>query len=549
MIIIPKEIQDKMLSDSVEYNIRLHFPNGERTDVCNNMIVEGSAKLTESLVSQDELKFGLCESPTFECETVGVGNITGCTFELFYEIICDANISGAEFRTDLQSFVFAIKKGVFVVASAERQADMQHRKIVAYGGGSAANWDLPLFERYKAKSYASYGYNCDISKVIQTLFYCEAESELELEEGYSQYDIITTDRNYIGQISVLNKHNLKFTTEQIMKADFVEYDINAIVEKVKADIIENPYFETIKDEAIKELDKKREYKPIIYSQNLPSFEAVKNEPYYFNITSRDTQYVYMTYKVPYAIKITFRELLSYKELYTKTYPIRDNVKLYKCKEQLASYPIEYTTKTLNDYINIDLRKYLENFAEFIGKIARVNNNNVLEFVDLKKQFYLLPNDDLMPSEQLKPLGVGGTSIVKSQYSSLWYQEDYAKPYGAVYCAYKDTDNNDMELTVYLEGYDEDTDISEYKIYDLSSNAIIQENGYTVAQMQTILQNVAESISGVSYVPLKLQCVSVPFVETGDTLEVLTQANDSITTIVMKRTLSGESYITDEITSV
>ena len=77
MLIIPKEIQEMMLADAVKYNIRLSFPNKERTDITCNQIVEGSAKFTESLCSQDSLKFGLCESPVFECETVGVGNING----------------------------------------------------------------------------------------------------------------------------------------------------------------------------------------------------------------------------------------------------------------------------------------------------------------------------------------------------------------------------------------------------------------------------------------------------------------------------------------
>ena len=85
MVIIPKSIQDSMLADAVKYNIRLHFPNAERTDICNNQIVEGSAKFTESLCSQDSLKFGLCESPTFECETVGVGNIANREIDIIYD--------------------------------------------------------------------------------------------------------------------------------------------------------------------------------------------------------------------------------------------------------------------------------------------------------------------------------------------------------------------------------------------------------------------------------------------------------------------------------
>lgn len=547
MVEVPQKIKEALLNDSADINIRLHFPNGERADVCNDYFVKGSVKLTESLCSQNEVKFGLCESPVFEAETVGVGNIKGAVFKLFYEVITTPG-EGAEWRADIQKHVFSFPMGVFTVASCERQADIQHRKITAYGGGSAVNWELTPFERNKAKSYASYGYNCDISKVIQTLFYCEAESELELENGSSSYDIITPDRNYVCKIEALNKHNLKFTTEQIIKADFVEYDINAIVEKAKADIIASPYFETIKDEVIKTLDDKRRYKPIIYNLNVTNFEAVRNEPYYFNITSRDTQYVYMTYNVPYAIKITFREYYGYEDLYTKTYPIRDNVKLYKCVDNLASHVIQYTAKTLNDYINIDLRKYLENVAELKGKIANVTRENRLEFIDIKKQFDLMPSDGLEPSEDLKPQGVTGGSINKNMYSELWYNEEYTKPYGCVYVQYTDTAGESVEKYLYLEGYDEESDINNYLIYDLSENELIKEARYNNSQITEIMQTVADALKDITYCPIDINTIALPFVEPGDTLEVLTENNDSITTIVLNRSLTGESYITDEFIS-
>lgn len=67
-------------------------------------------------------------------------------------------------------------------------------------------------------------------------------------------------------------------------------------------------------------------------------------------------------------------------------------------------------------------------------------------------------------------------------------------------------------------------------------------------MTTILQNIANAIYGVTFVPIDLDCISLPFIECGDTLEVLAQNNDSITSIMLKRTLAGECYITDKITS-
>ena len=131
MLTIPSEIKDLLHQDTCEKNIRIHFPNGERTDVCNDMIVQDSVSFTESLCSQNELKFGLCEASIFECETVGVGNIKGATIEVYCEVVCPASVTGAEWKIDLQKYVYPIPYGSFTVDSAVRQADMAHRRIVA----------------------------------------------------------------------------------------------------------------------------------------------------------------------------------------------------------------------------------------------------------------------------------------------------------------------------------------------------------------------------------------------------------------------------------
>ena len=133
MLTVPSEIKDLLHEDTCKKNIRIHFPNGERSDICNDLIVMDSVRFTESLCSQNELKFGLCESPVFECEVVGVGNIKGATIEVYCEIFCPASVEGAVFRPDLQVYVYPIMYGKFDVQECKRQADMNHRKITAFG--------------------------------------------------------------------------------------------------------------------------------------------------------------------------------------------------------------------------------------------------------------------------------------------------------------------------------------------------------------------------------------------------------------------------------
>ena len=79
-------------------NLVIHFPSGNFEDITNENIVSGSTVLTESLCSQEKLKFGLCEAPVFECDVAGIGNIKGETIEVSQQIfalekcVCDVDI-------------------------------------------------------------------------------------------------------------------------------------------------------------------------------------------------------------------------------------------------------------------------------------------------------------------------------------------------------------------------------------------------------------------------------------------------------------------------
>ena len=150
MLTVPDSIKEKLHLDHCQKNIRIHFPNGERSDICNNRIVKDTVSFTESLCSQDTLKFGLCEAAVFECEVVGVGNIKGAKIEVFCEVYCESDTTGAEWKTDLQAWVYPIPYGTFYVESCKRQADMIHRKIEAYGGTASFNFNVCKYERQKA---------------------------------------------------------------------------------------------------------------------------------------------------------------------------------------------------------------------------------------------------------------------------------------------------------------------------------------------------------------------------------------------------------------
>lgn len=138
MINLTQAQQNIVKSDSTVKNFRVHFPNGENTDLTNDDIVFETVKFTESVCSEQTFRFGCAEASVIEFETVGVQNIIGMTIE------CSMTFT-------LEDESVTIPYGVFVVESCPRDhKNMTHRKARALSKIRNTNEALmPQMERDK----------------------------------------------------------------------------------------------------------------------------------------------------------------------------------------------------------------------------------------------------------------------------------------------------------------------------------------------------------------------------------------------------------------
>lgn len=146
MLNIPEEVKSLFKTDGVNKNLRVHFVKGESPDLTNTEIVMGSFSLTESLCSQDKIKFGLCEASVVEFQCYGVGNVKGATIDVRIEIDCTS--LGEEWcqanavRMDDVDFPFyPVSYGRFVIDSCDKQSKGNIRKVVAYNRIAQKNWE------------------------------------------------------------------------------------------------------------------------------------------------------------------------------------------------------------------------------------------------------------------------------------------------------------------------------------------------------------------------------------------------------------------------
>ena len=166
MLNIPEVIEELYKQDSIDKNFRVHFPDGELPDINNENIVSESVTFTESLCSQQYLKFGLAEASSITFETVGIDNMLGMTIQCFMEI--DASSLSSQDIADIQNMsnldgelilaedtgsnleiFYRIPYGIFKVDSCPRNhGAMAHRKVTAYSTRFNDNI-LGAFEKWK----------------------------------------------------------------------------------------------------------------------------------------------------------------------------------------------------------------------------------------------------------------------------------------------------------------------------------------------------------------------------------------------------------------
>ena len=192
MLNIPESVKTLFKRDGVRKNFRVHFPNGELPDITNDNVVQESVKFTESLCSQDVLKFGLTEASVIEFETVGIPNMYGMTIECGIEIdlssLPASELSAIEADqgegtyvaladSDIGYAFYRVPYGVFRIESCPRDHQaMAHRKVQAYsaGGYSIGN---PYEEKKTQRFFPNNVYDPSLSNLaISNLFYESDES-------------------------------------------------------------------------------------------------------------------------------------------------------------------------------------------------------------------------------------------------------------------------------------------------------------------------------------------------------------------------------------
>lgn len=597
MLNIPEEIKQLFRQGSVKKNLRIHFPNGEREDITNNNIISESFSFTESVMSQSELKFGLCEASMVEFECFDIGYIKGFEIEVTLEI-WDGNT------------FFPIPMGTYIVDSCNRQADRNRRKVVAYTSDFGVRFKISEFEKLKQSCYSRtkspykyklipYLYNninglSDEFITQKTLV--ESGEEVELyrlnvtdKEGTKrlaarvyffgkayhfyynkEYDYqempgvkISPDKLYNYAISKSSGIYMAFSE---LEALYRMYDVT-FMNQVNGSLHDLGFSEKVKEYLKKPHIYMQQYikvtnshwieKEDFFSQIKDVYSTDEGDFYFYpeidNFENKASDNAYMYFFIPTRMKVDY---YVDGEFWTSADYGMYEGDLFECDVIEYLNPVQKIDRSVVENIDFillykvekesNLNELLEPFLELNGRFGRVGRDGKFKMVSINSDFGLYPSETLYPANDLYPITTNNF-IGKSTYKSAWYDDEYTRLYHKVTCTYKDSSTQEETYAEYIMLNVDESEEDKYQVYDISDNYLIKENTFTMEQIMQILANLGNNIGNVQYMPAEVDLIGLPYMEAGDVVQVLT-TEGGFETIVLNRTLTGIQSLSDNFDS-
>ena len=158
---------------------------------------------------------------------------------------------------------------------------------------------------------------------------------------------------------------------------------------------------------------------------------------------------------------------------------------------------------------------------------------------------LYPADDLYPANDLYPMSESERTT-KSMYSKLWADEGNVHTFRNLIITYK-TEEEDENQNV--------TEVNKTVSYEVNSNGtddyIMDDNWlflnlvWTDEEIDDYADSMIAKMQPLSWFPFDMDCVGLPYVETGDELEIKINSN-TYTSYVLTRNMKGIQSLKDNM---
>lgn len=596
MLNVPETVKALFKADGIRKNFRVQFPGGELPDITNDNIVQESVKFTESLCSQDVLKFGLSEASVIEFETVGIGNMYGMTIECGIEIDL-SSLSAAEIAeiaagswdgvyvsesdTDIGYPFFRVPYGIYFVESCPRDHQaMTHRRVKAYSKNSMAFTISPV-ESFKLRAslsknesfpagvkkliYANIGF-WDTSKIAEAGYELTKICDMSQNKTYisTVYNTITVQVSPVENPSVYDTFSITLNMKQI------HINGTASTQRPTPDRLYNldgeDYFNA-KDSAVNTLNRYFILRQVISVttgevKQFGGWESMLNyygkggcsyiidreynetvEEYIYRLSSPHTNY---SQSISCFYPTRGLTLIPYEPgYYDAVISFVSKISASKGGMVINLNP-DMSKVILNEWVDsgTDVEILLKATASDGGKNSFVDSYDIKELL----QGYLEYNALFAKSDRAGALVLTrlddsvAESVIPGIYSEFWWDEYDVEPIGTVTITYQDEDNKENKIDLIVG--------SGLSRYDMSKNEVLRNITNTDLTTISSLINLRFTpyIGSLAFTPIELDMKGLPYMEAGDYLAVTTEDGETAYSFNMRQEISGVQVLEAHVES-
>lgn len=592
MLTIPSTIKALYQTDGVQKNFRVHFPNGEYSDITNSNVVSESVRFTESLCSQSVFKFGLAEASVLEFETVGVGNMYGMTIEASMEIDT-SSLSAADITaiqadegdgtlvlvgdSDIGYGFYRIPLGTFRVDKCPRNhGAMAHRQVTAYAPQLYKT--LPAVEQQKLSvgSNTATLYNANLNSIILPII--ANNYDLIQAFGYTRTAITPTLNNYqddtvyvripivggttktiscemrltnfvLGGGSVSANYGYAVPKDSLYSFSLGDFEncisllatffTNRILSRYSVDYDRFPA--TVEEFIRQQFAPRASYqgtgfptigfKSAFSSGGSPSTLAGQ-------AAIVDGQIIYPYLNAEQCSRVSFPYQITCYDgaslIGQMSYPdFATNVTVYEYTTQAAAIKHEFSATAIRKQTD-PAHTPVNTFIDCYEPLPLINGN-----LELYAKFY---KDNRLGAAELVQLdNTSPASVLPANYSECWWDEYDVSPIGTVTINYQDEDGvNTTDITI-GDGASR---------YDMSNNEFLKNMASLDFASVSALINAdfAPYAGTVAFTPTELTMQGWPWLEAGDALEITAEDGTVVDTYALRVEMSGIQHLQMSIVS-
>lgn len=560
MLNIPASVKTLFKTDGTRKNFRVHFPNGEYSDITNDHVVVESVRFTESLCSQTVFKFGLAENSVIEFETVGAGNMYGMTIEASIEIDT-TSLSAAEISTiqsgtwdgtlvlaadsDIGFGFFRVPLGTFRVESCPRNhGAMTHRQVTAYSVG-LPNFPSP-YEVFKWKALSSNPTNTYYSidsvilanigyytpSIVSNYFSKTEITATGTGSGTRDYPYLLSGGilvfRYEYQTAKTKSLSANVNADTLFSVEIDDFDNSTAIAWLKTTLTGIGHAEMV--DILVNATRDTNYPLFI---NAGYYKVTKDLPIALLSPEKNSLLVRCPTKVK--LILSWTPTGSPEQVYNDTFTLSASnpFKLYKLSylSPPLSLPCALKSTGQATAAGVTYYTYFGSYSLTELIVGWLEIRGVFGQTDRNGEFKTVTLDNSSP-----------VSIITGNYGSVWWDEYDVAPVGTVKATF--TNDVDGEGTFAIEIGDGGS------VYDMSDNAVLKDAAnMDEATVQTLLSgDFKTNVAKVGFTPAEMVMQGWPWIEAGDALEITAEDGTIVDTYALRVEMSGIQNLSSQITA-